>query len=297
MFKTHGLYALVVKLDLEGIYPGVAVERWDLIGRMASMHIADASNAGRDTGNPGGAPIVFADSDTAMQLQAAYGIKAKITSHQMFLGDYLDRRAQAQYAREHASSDVAVPAIDKRQQESASRYSDSNHPANSGNLISFVTGGVIKNPQRSTSPIGALTDGIRQVIDHAYYEKRGCVERDIFGPIGALVSSIRQVIDHASEEQPGGSQRRLRRRRGRGHGTGRGHSRERGHRYGHARGRGRGRNEDFGRWNTRDVNVREQADGNGCMMQQDILYLVTINLPSDAELAEAKTQLAKEISR
>ncbi|ROW11876.1 hypothetical protein VPNG_05023 [Cytospora leucostoma] len=57
--------------------------------------------------------------------------------------DYLDRKAQASWEAEHQGSALTVPS--SARPGFASRYSDPNHPANSGSLISLLTGGAV-NP-------------------------------------------------------------------------------------------------------------------------------------------------------
>ena len=70
-----------------------------------------------------------------------------------FISSYLDRRAQAAYAGQHGeSSKLAIPGA-ARSENFASRWSDPNHPANSGSLVALLTGGVIDPDgiKRSTS--------------------------------------------------------------------------------------------------------------------------------------------------
>ena len=55
-----------------------------------------------------------------------------------FIADYLDRRAQAEYAGTNPNSKLAAPPPSK---QFASRYSDPNHPANSGTILALLTGG------------------------------------------------------------------------------------------------------------------------------------------------------------
>jgi hypothetical protein len=96
---------------------------------------------------PMAAPLVFPVLDNAAQEdcddsqvnQSAWKRSNK------FVASYLDRRAQAQYAGTYGdASRLAIPgAIDPK--NFASRYSDPNHPANSGSLIALATGGMV-NP-------------------------------------------------------------------------------------------------------------------------------------------------------
>ena len=61
----------------------------------------------------------------------------------VFLKDYLDRRAEAEYAGTHGdASKLSVPGA-TAPQKFASRYSDPNHPANSGGIFALLTGGAV----------------------------------------------------------------------------------------------------------------------------------------------------------
>lgn len=57
-----------------------------------------------------------------------------------FVGDYLDRRAVAQWAGENPESKLANAAP---KPQFRSRYADPNHPASSGDPLAFITGGNI----------------------------------------------------------------------------------------------------------------------------------------------------------
>ncbi|MCJ1393444.1 hypothetical protein MMC18_006319 [Xylographa bjoerkii] len=92
---------------------------------------------------PLAAPLIFPGLDAAADATSNEKQKQNaLKKSQKFVADYYDRRAQATYAGENMESSLSVPQTT----EFASRYSDPNHPANSGSLISLVTGGNI-NPQ------------------------------------------------------------------------------------------------------------------------------------------------------
>lgn len=60
-----------------------------------------------------------------------------------FLKTYLDRRAQAEYVGSHGEdSKLAIPGAGDPQ-NFASRWSDPNHPTNSGGVLALLTGGMI----------------------------------------------------------------------------------------------------------------------------------------------------------
>ncbi len=90
---------------------------------------------------PESAPLIYPALDAAATARAAAdptGKKSsKWASSQNFVAEYMDRRAQATFNAESPDSSLAVPQT----KEFASRYSDPNHPASSGSIISLLTGG------------------------------------------------------------------------------------------------------------------------------------------------------------
>ncbi|KAH8900381.1 hypothetical protein GQ53DRAFT_708184 [Thozetella sp. PMI_491] len=103
---------------------------------------------------PESAELVFPDLDRAVDKEmnaegkgkgtaGSSNFKDKMKGAGEFVQDYLDRRAQAQYAAEHRGSALALPESSRTPFQS--RFSDPNHPANSGSLIALLTGGAI-NP-------------------------------------------------------------------------------------------------------------------------------------------------------
>lgn len=90
---------------------------------------------------PEAAPLIFPALDELAVGTSDEAVKKqnKLKSSQKFVADYLDRRAQARYAGENPSSSLAAAP----QSQFTSRYSDPNHPASNGSLISLVTGGYI----------------------------------------------------------------------------------------------------------------------------------------------------------
>ena len=93
---------------------------------------------------PEAAPLIFPALDQLAASTSKEGVKKQnnMKSSQKFVAGYFDRRAQAKYAAENPNSVLAKSPST----EFASRYSDPNHPANSGSLISLVTGGML-NPK------------------------------------------------------------------------------------------------------------------------------------------------------
>ncbi|ROW08050.1 hypothetical protein VPNG_06101 [Cytospora leucostoma] len=71
-----------------------------------------------------------------------------------FVGDYLDRRAVAQWAGENPNSTLANAAP---KPEFRSRYADPNHPASSGDPLAFITGGKISSDVLRQTALGGGT--------------------------------------------------------------------------------------------------------------------------------------------
>jgi hypothetical protein len=75
--------------------------------------------------------------DGAPQMQSAYKRSSA------FVANYLDRRAQAEYfGTQGEGSSLNVPGATDGQ-KFATRYSDPNHPANSGGILALLTDGVV----------------------------------------------------------------------------------------------------------------------------------------------------------
>ncbi|KAL2291756.1 hypothetical protein FJTKL_11954 [Diaporthe vaccinii] len=127
---------------------------------------------------PEAAALVFpdldraADSDLNQQGKGKEAVsestKEKWKGAGKWVQDYLDRKAQASYEREHQGSSLAVPA-DSRPAFS-SRFSDPNHPANSGSLISLLTGGSVNPAARRQERRAARQD--RRAMKREYKDQR-----------------------------------------------------------------------------------------------------------------------------
>ena len=89
---------------------------------------------------PEAAPLVFPALDAALSDQSPEGTAKKENAFKKFgkfTSEYMDRRAQAEYNADNPNSSLSVP----QDKQFASRYADPTHPANSGSLVSLVTGG------------------------------------------------------------------------------------------------------------------------------------------------------------
>lgn len=156
-FKPRGLYCLIMtyKPDSSATHASV-----DITQTISSSLTPASSNmrqtfknmrlsSGKTYGElelPEAAPLIFPALESIASDPTEEGIKKqnKLKSSHKFVADYFDRRAQAQYAGENPGSKLTAMG---QEPKFASRYADPNHPANSGSLVSLLTGGVI-NPQR-----------------------------------------------------------------------------------------------------------------------------------------------------
>ncbi|GFP59884.1 burnettramic acids biosynthesis cluster protein E [Trichoderma asperellum] len=97
---------------------------------------------------PESAPLVFPTLDklssTAEGRQAVEEAEKKqpnsMKRSMLFAMDYMDKRAQAQYANDHPESQLSQLGV---KPEFHSRYADPNHPASSGSILALLTGGCL----------------------------------------------------------------------------------------------------------------------------------------------------------
>jgi hypothetical protein len=240
-FKPHGLYCLIMTYKPEASTTHASVD----ITQTISSSMTPGSSGMRQTLNnlrlssgttygelelPEAAPLIFPALDTLAASTSAEGIqkKSKLKSSQKFIADYVDRRAQAEYASQNPTSALAVTS----EKRFASRYADPTHPANSGSLISLLTGGAV-NPA-------------------ARREMRRAARRD-------------RREEKREEKREDRRERRERR----------------------AARRGREITPDRARRRPREGIVRR-------ILKKDVLYLMIVNLPSEAELATGRALVANE---
>ena len=159
-FHPRGLHALLMS------YKPSERSKWssaplDISHTITKSLTPSSSTAGKIKGNlkftsgksytelalPAAAPLIFPDLDAAAQVdedtEAAKKKQNAFKKSSKFIGDYMDRRARAEYNAENPESLLSVP----ESKPFASRYSDPNHPAVTGGLISLVTGGHV-DPRR-----------------------------------------------------------------------------------------------------------------------------------------------------
>lgn len=125
---------------------------------------------------PEAAALVYPDLDWAAQVDLESngkgtddeGMKEKWKDAGKWVKDYLDRKAQASYEMEHQGSSLTVPSSSRP--AFASRFSDPSHPANSGSLISLVTGGAVNPAARRQERRASKQD--RRAMKREYKDQR-----------------------------------------------------------------------------------------------------------------------------
>ncbi|CAF3498957.1 unnamed protein product [Fusarium graminearum] len=166
-FYPRGLCCLIMTWR-EGT--GRAHEMIDLNKTIASSMssqdsgIADkfSRSSGKTYGDfslPEAAPLIFPTLDVldAADTEESKGFKKSMAAKKNFVAEYYDKRAQAEFAHNNTDN---VLANQGERPEFTSRYADPSHPANSGSILSLLTGGNI-NPNKSRSGRGGMSSGGR----------------------------------------------------------------------------------------------------------------------------------------
>ncbi|KAL2818582.1 hypothetical protein BJX63DRAFT_57809 [Aspergillus granulosus] len=166
-FRPRGLFCLVMtwepgssstfcKFDLNTAI-STAVEHGGPGMLNKLKHTFKASN-GATHGElpfPQTAPLIFPQLDAL----AASGSNPQVKKLKKkdFVADYFDRRSQAKFRYENPNSGLNISP----KPTFASRYADPSHPASSGDLLGFVSGGHITSDKlpRRQSPLAPVHDG------------------------------------------------------------------------------------------------------------------------------------------
>lgn len=211
-FKPHGLYALVMAYDPES--PDL-IETADMntsvlssIASRDGLHngkkpskFANAAGKTREIEIPESAPLVFPGLD-------ALGEGEKLNAFQRSghrLGEYFDRRAQVKFEQEHPNSKLVV----HQEKHFVSRFSDPNHPANSGSLVALLSGGKIDTTEadRAKKERRAMKRQYRDARRVARgreprYDQTGMAKRAPQGGIKGLMKSdvlYLMIVNYPSE--------------------------------------------------------------------------------------------------
>ncbi|KAK5130396.1 hypothetical protein LTR08_002143 [Meristemomyces frigidus] len=304
MFKPKGLYAFIMKYKANDDSSGLGA-RFGLVksqavdmstnqviakynggpsagagtsDRMRNMRAASGQTVGACQ-LPESSPLIFPAIDAAVArngVDATFKDKAK--DAQKFLAGYLDRRAQAQYARDDPNSSLVIP---EENRANKSKLADRNHPMYNGGLVGLVSGGALTPmmDKRGQQQSNGRSDR-RQRKDErkmAKYERSmdsgralgGNKQKRYDGILGRMQN--RDGNGKSSDSDSDSDSDRQRGTRGAGFSD---------------RGRSRGQNARDGKKKVGAIGAVKRS------MKEDVLYLMIVNLPSDAELAEARGQLA-----
>ncbi|KAJ5781998.1 uncharacterized protein N7518_010481 [Penicillium psychrosexuale] len=108
--------------------------------RMQHYRLGDGATRG-EMQLPECAPLVFPEIDrAAIRVRDGLEPKSNFQSGRTWVRDYIDRKSQASFEAQHQGSALAVPESGRK--AFTSRYNDPNHPVNSGNLLTTLSGGL-----------------------------------------------------------------------------------------------------------------------------------------------------------
>ena len=328
--------------------------------RMKNLRLASGTTQGQMR-LPDAAPLIFPDIDDALAKGGEETFKDKAKDAKSFLADYMDRRAQMQYARDDPNSNLAVP---ESQRAFRSKLADPQHPMYNGGIVGFVSGGaltrermprqdrmqrrrdkderrMLRYEQRMAGGRGLIRKKQRRyeriLADEEYYGRgrygdrggygyddgygyggRPAGRRGRGGPIGlvgGLLSAAAGGRGNSNEAAYGGRSREYEDTYGRradqyGYGDEKAMRRSFDDRSNapapHAAYGGRPEpydgNSGYGyggqAYRGRRPETRRQRSGGIVgtvkrVMKEDVLYLMIVNMPSEAELAEATEALAR----
>ncbi|KAM3074275.1 hypothetical protein ACMFMF_006292 [Clarireedia jacksonii] len=153
-FMPRGLYCLVLSYKPESsathapvdinkaIYSSIDETTTGFKKAMRNIRLSSGTTYG-ELQMPESAPLIFPALEQKIAMEGGESVKKENAMKRTgdFINDYMDQRAQATYAMQNPNSSLTTP-----RPEFMSRYSDPNHPASSGSLISLVTGGHV-NPK------------------------------------------------------------------------------------------------------------------------------------------------------
>lgn len=297
LFVPRGLYAMMIKqkpesssgsssLPFISVKPGTVdlskeitnfLTKDDLTTmkhNMRNLRLTAGTTRGEENMPTICAPLIFPGVDAASASLAEKGetlppvnedqpgIGSKWKSSQKFVADYMDRRAQASYLAANPDSTIAKQIPADGRPKFRSRFSDPNHPASSGHPLALLSGGLIPAKgfkQRNMEK--------RAGRDEKRHDKRA--DRD----------------ERRQEKRAGRDENRTYRDEKR---TYRDENRE-----DKRANRDERRADRDVRRTTRRREKGGLVGGVKKVLKEDVLYLTIVNLPSPAELEEARRALAQ----
>ncbi|KAH0351854.1 hypothetical protein KCU81_g2108, partial [Aureobasidium melanogenum] len=205
---------------------------------------------------PETAPLIYPGLDALVSSTGpdASSTKSSLQKKRRFVEDYMDRRAQAHFAKDNPDSALAAGP----KPEFASRFADPSHPANNGSLVALLSGGAIQIPERNDmlggrgGPLGGRGSLHGARFDRNAISGRGMSSR---GPLGRGLGGLFEVAQ--PHTRPSNSSRRMQQSSGA----------LRGGRSGSSAG---------------PLGIVQKV------MKKDVLYLLIVDMPSDEELAAAQ---------
>lgn len=222
---------------------------------------------------PETAELIYPDIDHAVARTEASGstekAKQKLKSANKFVQSYLDRRAQAKFAAENPNSSLAGPPP-----KFASKWSDPNYSANEGGLPGFVNGMVGGAGVRSSSG-GPLRTAVRMIRDAheqhsssqvaSQYRDQQRLSQSSFGPSNPPAPYVDRSYNYHGGLDPYGR-----------HHNGPAHDAHR-------------------RSNSPAPRGKSSGRGIGKLMQQGVLYLIIVNLPTQEEMKQNVSALERAV--
>lgn len=219
---------------------------------------------------PESAPLIYPEPEYKLDHEGPETFKDKTRDLKKFMGGYMDRKAQQKYAHENPDSDLVMPG---EHRGNSSKYADPNHPMFNGGLIGLVSGGQLSrdkmrdvrngpqggNRSRRGSSSSSSSDSSRD-------SRQRYSQPAPYAPYGGHPDDYRDskaYYDPRDDRDP----RDFRDYRGK--------ERRR------DRSRDRKRKEDRG-----GIGGGVKKD-----MQEGVLYLMIVNMPSERELEQARRQL------
>ncbi|USW48765.1 hypothetical protein Slin15195_G020840 [Septoria linicola] len=298
LFKPAGLYAMIVKYQsdaeaqqstsgLAGLASQVRAERADVsayqkatiakynrtasdaktVGdRMENLRLASGTTKGAAM-LPESAPLIFPDIDKKVAQAGPETFNDKTKDAKKFLADYLDRRAQMEYATKHPHSSLSVP---EQQRGFKSTVADSNHPMHSGGLVALVSGGKVA-PR--------VEKGERRMERKLARDERRMARGREPKARKRYGEAYQNELAHRKEAKDGSTADSA------------GKDSVEGHRDGDV---GEGSSRNALQYRAARRGRRNQKGALGAVkrvMRENVLYLTIVNMPNEAELANARLEL------
>lgn len=213
---------------------------------------------------PESAPLIFPEPEYKLDHDGPETFKDKTRDFKKFMGGYMDRKAQQKYAEENPDSGLVMP------QQQRGFNSNPNNAMFSGGLVGLVSGGQLSKDRLRNVRNGPPSGGSNRSSSQQYASYGG--EPVPYGDSKGYYDSRSYGYDEDDRESRDSRRRGDGRRRDRRRDSSESSDDRR---------RGKDRKEDRG------------GIGGGVKraMQEGVLYLMIVNMPSESELEQARRQL------